>query len=276
MTNWLVNGQRQGVSPADRGLAYGDGLFETIALRAGAWRFFDYHMERLLDGCRQLGIPAPAPAQFAEELELARDDAPEGSGKIIVTRGTGPRGYRPPAETTATRVIGVTAGVEPSAASWRDGIRVRFCRTPMSENAALAGLKTLNRLDNVLARAEWNAPDIAEGLMMTAAGHVVCGTMSNLFVVEAGALVTPALDSCGVRGVMRRVITDEAMRLDIPVRETRLDRSTVSAAQELFVSNSLHGIGPIIDLDGETRDIGVLTRRLMSALAERGVRECVA
>ncbi len=275
MTSWLVNGQRDGrLSPADRGLAYGDGLFETIALRAGRLRFLDYHFDRLVAGCKRLGIPAPDCSQLTRELEAVRQDCRDGTAKIIITRGLGPRGYRPPEIVEPTRLVSVTAAGSSAARAWSSGIRVRLCTTTLSENSALAGMKTLNRLEQVMARAEWRTPDIAEGLMMTEAGHVVCGTQSNLFLVRHGALLTPPVDRCGVSGVMRRVILEEAGRLGIAVQTPVVTVAALATATELFVSNSLQGIGPIVRWNDESRATGKLTRSLMAALVQRGVQEC--
>lgn len=275
MTNWLVNGQRGGhLSPEDRGLAYGDGLFETIALRAGEWRFLDLHFERLHAGCQRLGFSPPDRKLLLEELGLAADGCRDGTAKLIITRGVGPRGYRPPPHATPTRVVGVSATGESVGQSWRDGIRVRYCTTPLSENPRLAGLKTLNRLDQVLARAEWAGSEIAEGLMKTGQGHVVCGTMSNLFIVDDGVLRTPSLQRCGVSGIMRHVVLEEARSLGIATRECELDEQDVARAQELFVSNSQQGIGPIVRIENHVREPGPVTHALMAALASRGVREC--
>jgi len=275
VTSWLVNGQRDGhLSPADRGLAYGDGLFETIALRAGRLRFLDYHFDRLVAGCKRLGIPAPDCSQLTRELEASRQDCRDGTAKIIITRGLGPRGYRPPEVVAPTRLVSVTAADSSAAQAWSSGIRVRLCTTSLSENSALAGMKTLNRLEQVMARAEWRTPDIAEGLMMTEAGHVVCGTQSNLFLVRHGTLLTPPVDRCGVSGVMRRVILEEACRLGIAVQTPVVTVAALAMATELFVSNSLQGIGPIVRWNDESRATGELTRSLMAALVQRGVQEC--
>lgn len=275
MTSWLVNGQRDGrVSPADRGLAYGDGLFETIALRAGRLRFLDYHFERLVSGCERLGIPAPDTDQLTQELNLAGQDCRDGTAKIIITRGLGPRGYRPPAAVEPTRVVGVMPADGSVAPAWCSGIRVRLCATRLGENTGFGGLKTLNRLEQVMARNEWHRPEIAEGLMMTDSGHVVCGTMSNLFLVRDHTLMTPSVDRCGVRGVMRRVILEEAERLGMPIRKPLITVATLSTATELFVSNSLQGIGPVTGWNDETRAVGKVTRALMAALVQRGVQEC--
>jgi 4-amino-4-deoxychorismate lyase len=276
VTTWLVNGQRHGmVTPEDRGLAYGDGLFETIALRAGDFRFLDYHFERLALGCRRLGLPSPDGQLLREELHTAAAGAVHGTAKVVITRGSGPRGYAPPPAPVPTRIVGVTpASAGPPGGAWHRGIRVRFCATVLGENPALAGLKTLNRLEQVLARAEWDLPAVAEGLMMTAGGEVICGTSSNLFLVSGGNLLTPVLDRSGVSGVMRRVVMEAADEAGLAVREARLGRVDVDAAEELFMTNSLRGIAPVIALEQRQLRIGATTRKLMLALAARGVSEC--
>ena len=267
MTHWLVNGQPDGhLSPEDRGLAYGDGLFETIALRVGEWRFVDLHFERLHAGCERLGISPPDRNLLLAELGQAAAGCRHGTAKLIITRGVGPRGYRPPPNVCPTRIVGVSAAGEAVGQSWRDGIRVRYCTTPLSENPRLAGLKTLNRLDQVLARAEWTTPEIAEGLMKTGQGHVVCGTMSNLFIVDDGVVRTPSLQRCGVSGIMRHVVLEEARSLGIATQECELGETDVSRAQELFVSNSQQGIGPIVRVENDTRESGTVTKALMAAL----------
>lgn len=275
MSTWLVNGRANGtVSPDDRGLAYGDGLFETIAVRDGDFRLLDYHLERLQRGCERLGLPAPDPQQLREELQRAAGGCRAGTGKIIITRGCGPRGYRIPQETVPTRVVGVSGASDDALPDWSSGIHVRLCHTLCSENPALAGIKTLNRLEQVLARAEWTAPDIAEGLMRTADGALIGGTMSNLFAVAAGRLLTPSLASCGVHGVMRRAVMETAAEAGIAVREIRLTWPMLQGAEELFVCNSLRGIGPITRLEDRDYAIGPTTRQLIGTLAERGISEC--
>jgi 4-amino-4-deoxychorismate lyase len=277
MTQWLVNGMPDGsLSPQDRGLTYGDGLFETIALRAGKFRLLDFHLERLQVGCERLGIPPPATELLRAELKQVAVNCTSGTGKIIITRGCGPRGYRAPAQAQATRLVGLFPDSAGSLPSWRDGIRVRWCRTPVAENPALAGLKTLNRLEQVLARSEWEDEAITEGLMSTPQGQVIGGTMSNLFMVDDGQLLTPDLSRCGISGVMRRLILKVAAELAINAFEQSIDAERLLAADEVFLSNSLQGIAPVIQLDDQPLPIGPVSRKLMQALSQRGVSECAA
>jgi len=270
---WLVNGRpARAVAADDRGLAYGDGLFETIAVRDGCLRFREYHLERIGAGCTRLGFRFPGAAEA--EIERLAGGSVYGIVKLIVTRGRGPRGYTPPAAPAPTRIVGLLPAVPPPRRNAAEGVRVRYCGTALAESPALAGLKALGRLEQVLARAEWSDPEIAEGLMCTAGGAVTCGTISNLFIVSSGVLETPALDRAGVRGVMRRIILEQAVRLGIASRRRRIDRARLAAADEVFVCNSQFGIWPVREVEGRVWRVGPVTRRLMHALAACGVTEC--
>ena len=275
MTDWLINGvRRETVSAMDRGLMYGDGLFETIAIRAGRARFLDYHLERLADGGRRLAIPLPDHGIIEHEVEAVASGCEFGAVKVILTRGVGRRGYAPPPDPVTTRIVGLIPGRSPSPAVYREGIVVRFCETTMSVNRRLAGMKTLGRLDQVLARAEWTESTVGEGLMATEEGQFISGTMTNLFLVSGGRLLTPELSRCGIHGVMRRVVMEQARRLQIECHEIDVYRDALLDASEVFVTNSNIGIWPVVEIDDRRYGIGPVTRGLMNALADIGVSEC--
>jgi 4-amino-4-deoxychorismate lyase len=254
-----VTGER--LDPLDRGLQYGDGLFETIAWRHGRPRFVDHHLERLAAGCARLGIPRPPEARLVEEMAEAagRDTA---TVKVIVTRGSGPRGYRPPVEARPRRIV---AGFEAAPAApgpWN----ARLCTTRLGRNPALAGLKHLNRLEQVLARAEWEDAGVQEGLMLDDLGRVVCGTQSNLFAVERGRLLTPPVDECGVAGVMRRNVLAWANCEGLDAAEVHLDAARLRAADEVFVTSALIGVRALASLDGLPLARGALSEELTAWL----------
>ncbi len=275
MKNWLINGlPGEHVAIIDRGFSYGDGLFETIAVRKGQARFFDYHLDRLLTSAERLAIPAPERALFASEAaELVRG-CDYGTLKIILTRGVGERGYAPPDEPHSLRILGRLAAARPPRANYIDGVTVRHCRTPISCNPATAGLKTLGRLEQVLARAEWRQGVIAEGLMSTLDGSVICGTMSNLFLVRGGELVVPDLTACGIEGVMRRVVLDRADRIGLQKCVEDVSRAVLNAADELFITNSLIGLWPVRRVGDTEYPVGPITLKLMAQLADAGIVEC--
>jgi 4-amino-4-deoxychorismate lyase len=267
-TLWLVNGQSNGVDPADRGLAYGDGLFETMAASDGRIRRLNLHFDRLEEGCRRLEIPAPSRSLLAQEIDAHCPRRGRAVVKLIVTRGPGARGYLPPEPATPTRVLAISPWPAHPDSFYRDGISMRTCQLRLAENPALAGLKHLNRLEQVLAQLELRGHPIQQGLMLDASGHVVGGTSSNLFVAGAGALSTPALTRCGIKGVMRRAVLDAARTLGLRAEERDIMPAEVLGADELFVTNALFGIWPVAELDGHRFAVGPITERLMAHLSD--------
>lgn len=240
MRVWLNGRPAHAPCWRDRGLQYGDGLFETMRVYEHRIALLDEHLRRLARGCRRLGLPAP-PRGLRAELERAARRWPHALIKLVLTRGIGERGYRAPRPCRPHRLV--FCEPRPAApAVHTEAVRVRLCRTRVSENAALVGLKTLNRLDSVLARSEWRDARILEGLMRDHRGDIVCGTMSNIFIARRGRLLTPALDHAGVAGVMRRWVLGAARRAHIPVREGRLSMSMLADAEEVFLTNAVIGI----------------------------------
>ena len=264
------------IDALDRGLCYGDGLFETLAIIDGRPRLWQQHLERLQEGCRRLAITMPAEAVLLQELsDLYRrrlqqeGPSPRLVARIILTRGKGGRGYRATGTTGATgsRIIALFDWPDHPPAR-NDGIRVRWCKTPLGINPALAGIKHLNRLEQVMARNEWQDDNIAEGLMLDTRGRVIEGTMSNLFIVRDQRLVTPALDQCGIAGIVRRLICEDTLGHGLAVTEQDLHKNDVYAADELFVCNSLIGLWPVIAIEDkqspQTFSVGPVTRRLQT------------
>lgn len=269
----LINGVPGDHVPVnDRGFEYGDGLFETLAVEKGRVLVWDAHIRRLATGCRRLRIPPPPSRLLLDEALSLAAKVPRGVLKIIVTRGTGTqRGYRPTALAESTRVVSMYPWPDYPRASYQAGVGVRFCRTPLARNPILAGLKHLNRLEQVLARGEWDDPSVHEGLMRDTEGRLVSGTMSNLFLVTDQGLVTPPLDQAGVAGIMRAQVIETAAKLRIPLREVHLNEDALLTASEAFLCNSLFGIWPIRELEGRAFPAGPVTGRMQRALEDAGV-----
>lgn len=275
MMTWLVNGDPAGqLLPDDRGLAYGDGLFETIALRHGAPRFLPQHVARMRNGCRQLGITPPTEAEINGQVARLTAGCQQGSLKVIRTRGRGPRGYAPGLATQPTLVIGLAPDSHRRPRLSHPRWMLTVCSVPASVNAGLAGMKTLNRLDNVLARRECVRLGADEGLMLTPSGDVIGGTMSNVFIVTGGQLVTPWLGEAGIHGIMRGMALKAARRLGIVAREERINVGQVRGASEVFVTNSLIGMRPAAFPETPPGPTGPVTRALAAELATLGVEEC--
>ncbi|WP_133479311.1 aminodeoxychorismate lyase [Cognatilysobacter segetis] len=225
------NDQVDALSPLDRGLAYGDGLFETMRVWRGDVPWWDRHWARLTRGADALGIALPDEGRVREALAATLDGA-DGVAKLLVTRGEGARGYAASAG-PATWLLS-----RHEAPSRRDRIVVRWCATRLAVQPRLAGLKHCNRLEQVLARSEWPAGEGADdGLMVDADGDVASAIAGNVFILSQGRWRTPRLDRCGVHGVMR----GWAMAV-LDADEARLSPSDVEAADALFVCNAVRGI----------------------------------
>ena len=186
--------------------------------------------------------------------------------KIILTRGEGGRGYAPPAEARPNRIVALYPwpAYPPEHAS--AGVRLRFCRQRYGINPALAGIKHLNRLEQILARAEWQDQAIAEGLVMDLDDNVIEGTMSNFFMLKDRVLLTSDLHACGVRGVIRQKIIRLAAGLGLAVHEQAISQALLLQADEIFLCNSLIGVWPARMLAGRPFKPGPITRRIRRAL----------
>ena len=269
-TTVLVDGVPSAtVSALDRGLAFGDGVFRTLAVRGGRALNWEWHRRRLAADCAALRLEAPAEATLAEEMRrVAPGDA---TVKIIVTRGPATRGYAI-APARPTRIVASFAPASHPAEAARDGVRARRCALVLSEQPRLAGAKTLNRLESVLARSEWNDPAIAEGLLADARGNVIEGVASNLFVVRAGAVATPRLDRCGVVGAQRERVRELLARAGFEVTERDIPWGELEAADEVFLTNSLVGVWPVAMLDERRWPAGPVTRRAQALVEEADAR----
>jgi len=264
---FLVNGRSDDcVDVRDRGFMLGDGLFETIAVRNGTPRFWQAHMDRLVDGAMRLGLPAPVPGTLADEAErvvAGRD----GTLRITWTRGPGPRGYAVRGEPTPSRVLAFYPG---RPAPRPRPLRLRWCTTRLAIQPLLAGLKHLNRLEQVLARAEWTDDAIDEGIVCAHDGRVVECVAANLFLVRDGTVMTPDLSECGVAGVVRREVLVVARGLGHETRIVRIEATDVESADEVFVTNATLGVAAVGQVGARTLDApGPVTARLARAIEER-------
>lgn len=254
------------LDPADRGFAYGDGLFETILTLNGRPVYWHMHLERLTSSCQRLGISTHGlAAELEQDIKKLKADLSEfgqtsGVLKVTVTRGQGQRGYAFDSNVTRTRIVAWSL-YQRDEMKPVQGVEVRFCNTTLGKNSLLAGMKHLNRLEQVLARAEWSDPQISEGLVLDVDGRLAEGTMSNLFWVEQGVLFTPALAQCGVHGVMRTRIMELAQHTRIEVNMVDCPPSVLKTADEIFLANSVIGIWPVVKLADQSYPVGPVTRQ---------------
>lgn len=267
MLTCLINGvPADEISVGERALQYGDGLFETIVVRQGQAEFIDRHIQRLQAGCERLALDFTDWSSLRTEVGALSASYPDTVIKIILGRGPGERGYRSTPGQPVTRIIGAYALPEWLDEYAKTGIRVRVCETRLAIQPRLAGIKHLNRLEQVLARAEWQ-DEFQEGLLLDYNGRLVEATMSNLFLVRNGVIVTPKLQDCGVAGVMRSVIIDLAEQSGIPCSVDDVGTDALDNGTGMFVCNSLVGIWPVTEIEGrEPLEVDSTTRELQTML----------
>ena len=248
----------------NRGLLYGDGLFTTLAVHATRPLLAELHRARLERGCRRLGLCFPGHAVLEQELQQACQGLQQGVLRLQLCRASEASGggYRPPPGAETIRILSVHPWRSPATT----GAILRLCRVRLAHQPFLAGIKHLNRLEQVLAAAECLEPDIDEGLMLDEQGYMVEGTHSNLFLIEGRCLYTPPLYGCGVAGVMREAIFASASRLQLLPVVTPLLPARLYTADEVFISNSLIGVRPVLKVDGRICRQGEHWSRLRQAL----------
>jgi len=245
----LINGiEADKIDAKDRGLAYGDGLFSTIKVQYGQLQLWELHLQRLQLGAQKLYFPDIDWAQLSAEVDLVAQQMKAQAQcvlKVIITRGSGGRGYSSTGCDTAQRII--STGPYPEFyQQWREqGIKVILCESQLASNRQLAGLKTLNRLEQVLIKKELESKQAVEGIVCDNQGVVIEACSANLFIFLDGRWQTPKLDSSGVAGVQRRYVMQLAEQAGITIDETYIHVERLKEAQAICLSNALMGIVPV-------------------------------
>jgi 4-amino-4-deoxychorismate lyase len=243
----LVNGKQGNlISIRDRGLLYGDGVFRTILAGQGKAQHWPLHYQKIKNDCAALGIVCPELPLLTAELDALLTHHQDGVVKLIVTRGQSARGFAPVPQTIPTHIWDISPLPGYPADKMKFGIQARLCQLRLSQQPRLAGIKHLNRLENVLAAAESHEAD--EGLLMDTDGNVIEGTRSNLFLVVHGMLVTPDLSRCGVAGVQRDRVMSWAYRYNMPLQVRDVSLDDVMNADEIFLVNSVIKLWPVREL----------------------------
>lgn len=269
----LINGvESSHVSVADRGLHYGDGLFETIRVEQGGLHYWQQHYNRLAHSAQRLALSCPQQTVLEDDirhlLRYSQATAAQTAVlKIIITRGAGERGYRFARNLPVTRIVQLDSCTVHKESHGEHGIAATFCQHRLASSAQLAGIKHLNRLDNILASAElgkrWQ-----EGIVLDQQDNVIEGCFSNLFFLRGTCLYTPALRTAGVEGIIRQrllqLVSDAGLTLCID----HFSRQQLVDADEIFFSNSLIGLWPVRQLDDKMFTSFDQTRKLASLLAQ--------
>jgi 4-amino-4-deoxychorismate lyase len=243
---YLINGGLdQAISPLDRGFAYGDGIFRTMVMRNGLPDFWPMHYQKLVADCSAIGIVCPSAELLMSDLQQLFSVEEIAVAKIIITRGEGNRGYTPPAITAPTRAVIKSKMPEYPQENFREGVHLCICETRLANQPKLAGVKHLNRLENVLARMEWQDANIAsgivEGVMLDMHGNVIECTSANIIARFGEMLITPALDLCGIAGITRQHILEIAHKLSLAPAIEVFDLNKLYQADEMIICSSLYG-----------------------------------
>jgi 4-amino-4-deoxychorismate lyase len=270
-----INGIETNLLPvSDRGTSYGHGLFETMLYSAGCVPLWERHRSRLTNDAPLLGLSI-SHSLLEENLTtflalLKGQSLSDGIIKIILTAGPGGRGYAAPAKLSTQVICQFSALPESLIQPRRDGIGLTQCQYRLPANPLLAGIKHLNRLDQVLARAEWG-DEFADGLMYSQEGLLVEAVSANVFIKSADhGWITPTLDQAGVCGVMRGLLLEQLFdRVGLLVSKGNITPGMIASATELFICSSVRGLLPVTEINGIGQwSIGADTKRLQSALVD--------
>ncbi|WP_240099808.1 aminodeoxychorismate lyase [Thermomonas flagellata] len=246
-----------GVSLSNRGLNYGDGLFETLRVHRGEAPLWPRHLARLREGAARLGIALPEPAFIEARMAELSAGVEAGVLKLLLTRGEGGRGYAPPAAAPPTWMLALHPLPATPAA-----LRLHPCQTRLALQPALAGIKHCNRLEQVLARAEVERAGGDEGLLCDPDGRPVCATSANLLVRREGRWWTPPVARCGVAGVLRGWLLEQGL-----LEEAVLSMEEVASAEALVLCNAVRGILPVATLGARRWRAHPATTDLQARLA---------
>lgn len=266
----LVDGQpATAVSALDRGLNYGDGLFETLRVHRGELPLLVHHLARLAGGCERLDMAYPGDALLAAELgQVAAAGPGDAVIRLTLTRGEGGRGYAPPSGSTPRRIL----ARHPLPAWPARSCVVGTCRSRLGHSPTLAGLKHLGRLEQVLAAGEVARAGWDEGLMLDADGQVIEGTRHNLWFLRGGALWTPPVTSAGVAGLVRGLVLAALDRLGLPGGVASLRYDELHEVEGLVLCNAVVGLRVVTALDGRELPVAVMPPSLRGDLRAAGLR----
>lgn len=248
---FLINGRGEAtLSPMDRGFTYGDGVFRTLRVHQGIPDTWALHYSKLVEDCNVLGIVCPDAELLLTDIGRLFTQDEKAVAKIIITRGEGARGYAVQSLAQPTRVVIKTPFPDYPQANFKAGVQLHLCRLRLPYQPVLAGIKHLNRLENVMARMEWTDSTIADGLLLDEHGHAIECTMSNVFARFDKTLATPKLDKCGVAGVTRQRILEAASSLGYRPEVRSMPLAELMQADELITCNSLYGAWQVRAFNG--------------------------
>jgi 4-amino-4-deoxychorismate lyase len=263
-----VNGQPDAtVSPLDRGLAYGDGLFATMRVNKSEIQFIESHFLRLTQGAQRLGFQWQPTAALRERLLQCAKDNPQSCLKILLSRGVGGRGYTPPNSSPSITEI---VSVHPFPSFYQDwqktGISLQSSDVLLARQPRLAGIKHCNRLEQVLIKSVALANGIDDWLVLDSNKNIIESSMANLFFETDAGIITPQFSYAGVAGMMREQVIYQLLEMKFSVSVTEINVDILSQVKHVFMTNSLLGVVDINKIDQQSFKIAPYTSLLREQL----------
>ena len=267
--HYLVNGEPVS-APAlllDRGFQYGDGVFRTLAVYQGQIQDLDGQLKHLRADAIKLGFDAPLETLEKESEALVGQAGNINAAlKILVTRGSGQRGYAVTEEFRPNRYIYLTPPPKGLKHLAEAGVRLSINPYRLAHNERLAGIKHLNRLEQILAKQAMLHSAGQDSLILDVTENIISASQANLFFVRQQTLCTPRLGRCGIAGRTRARLLDLGGQVGLRVEEGDYELQNLHTAEELFICNSLIGIQPVTAVDEIGFSIGPVTRQLQALL----------
>ena len=254
------------ISIEDRAVQYGDGVFETIAVKENLLEFWKEHYQRLSKGCKVLKIKCPSEVFLKKEISkfLKKIKKKKFILKIIISRGIGGRGYNPPKKTKSTRILGAYNWPNYPERNFKKGIKMDICKTKLAMQPHLSEIKHLNRLEQIIARSEWQSKNISESIMLDFNDNVIEGTMSNIFGVKKNVFYTPVIKFSGIEGVMRNEILKLLKKNKEKYKVKKIKFKEFLNFEEIFICNSIFGIWSVRQILKKKFPFGKKTKELIN------------
>lgn len=265
---WMLNGvEANTISVMDRGLMLGDGCFTTLQIRDSALQLWPYHWQRLVECCQRLQLLLPAQDVLVSHLKTMATGHHLACAKVVLTRGSGGRGYSSHGCNQQSELLTIQPFPE-HYLQWRQqGVKLGVCQQRLGSSSMLAGLKTLNRLEQVLLKDEIERSGWPEAIVLNEDGVVIECVTANLFWRRDCVLYTPDLSRCGVRGVMRAWVMEQMAALGLRVEVVAEPLSSMMKADEVFITNALMEVVPVTGINDAEYPDHALARQLQVLLA---------
>lgn len=243
---WVNGQQQQNVDASDRAIQFGDGCFTTLAVEHGNPILLPAHINRLIQGCDTLFLPHPNWIELEKHIiDIASYTQMKGVIKVIISRGCGGRGYSSHGFITPTVITSLSSYPTHYSQQQSEGISLGISSVTLGKNPILAGIKHLNRLEQVLIKYHLEKTEFDDVLVCDNEGYLVEANAANLFWRKGNVLFTPDLTNSGVNGIMRQSIFQLAHKLNWKIDIVREKPETLYQADEIWLTNSLMPVLPV-------------------------------